>query len=84
MTIPNRFRKPTHVILFIAILLIQIIIFIFWYQQNTNQKKLVEAVDNASQPNKALALSNMATKFYLEASNSFSDYLQDYDPKSLV
>ena len=79
MPVSLKFRKPIHVFLFVAIIAIQIVVFIFWFTQNTNQKALTLAVENASKPNKALALSNFATQYYLEANNSFNDYLQDYN-----
>lgn len=82
MLIPYRHRKTVHTALFISAIIIQILVFVLWFNQNTDQKKLSEAIENARKPNKALEFSNMATKYYLEAGNNFSDYLQDYNPKS--
>jgi signal transduction histidine kinase/ActR/RegA family two-component response regulator len=82
MPVSLKFRKPIHVFLFVAIIAIQIVVFAFWFTQNTNQKALTLAVENATKPNKALALSNFATQYYLEANNSFNAYLQDYNKNS--
>ncbi|WP_300485668.1 hybrid sensor histidine kinase/response regulator [Flavobacterium sp.] len=83
MKIPLQKRKKVHIALFISILIIQLLFFWMWYQQNNEYNTLSESVQNASKPNQAVYFSNQATRSFLNAQNAFNDYLLSYKKASL-
>ncbi|HRB70862.1 MAG TPA: hybrid sensor histidine kinase/response regulator [Flavobacterium sp.] len=83
MKIPLQKRKKVHIALFISILIIQLLFFWMWYQQNNEYNTLSESVQNASKPNEAVYFSNQATRSFLNAQNAFNDYLLSYKKASL-
>jgi len=83
MKIPLQKRKKVHIALFISILIIQLLFFWMWYQQNNEYDTLSESVQNASKPNQAVYFSNQATRSFLNAQNAFNDYLLSYKKASL-
>lgn len=83
MKIPLQKRKKVHIALFISIIIIQLLFFWMWYQQNNEYNTLSESVQNASKPNQAIYFSNQATQSFLNAQNAFNDYLLSYKKASL-
>ncbi len=83
MKIPLQKRKKVHIALFISIIIIQLLFFWMWYQQNNEYNTLSESVQNASKPNEAVYFSNQATRSFLNAQNAFNDYLLSYKKASL-
>lgn len=77
-------RKIIHLSLFLFVLLIQIIIFVTWYNQNSNENELTESFERTSKQNLIFTYSNEVTKNYFDAENSFMEYLHDYSPNSLI
>ncbi|UUC47127.1 ATP-binding response regulator [Flavobacterium cerinum] len=83
MKIPLQKRKKVHIALFISIIIIQLLFFWMWYQQNKEYNTLSESVQNANKPNEAIYFSNQATQSFLNAQNAFNDYLLSYKKASL-
>ncbi len=83
MKIPLQKRKKVHIALFISIIIIQLLFFWMWYQQNNEYNTLSESIQNASKPNQAVYFSNQATRSFLNAQNAFNDYLLRYKKVSL-
>lgn len=83
MKIPLQQRKKVHIALFISIIIIQLLFFWMWYQQNNEYNTLSESAQNANKPNQAVYFSNQATRSFLNAQNSFNDYLLSYKKASL-
>ncbi len=77
-------RKTIHLSLFLFVLLIQIVIFVLWFRQNSNENELTESFEKTSKQNLIFSYSNEVTKNYFDAENSFMEYLHDYSPSSLV
>jgi len=77
-------RKKIHLLLFIVAILIQILVFKFWYDQNSNENELTESFEKTSKQNLVFTYSNEVTKNYFDAENSFMGYLHDYDQNSLL
>lgn len=76
-------RKLIHASLLVFIIIIQILIFRTWFNHNSSEKKLVEAISTISNPNLILTLSNKATNHYFDAQNHFNDYIYSYKKLSL-
>lgn len=76
-------RKKIHLGLFIAVLLIQIIIFFLWLGQNSDERQLTQSFENSRKQNLAFVYSNEATKHYFNAENSFIEYLHNYNLDAL-
>jgi|GEM_PF-646261 len=77
-------RKTIHLSLFLIVLLIQVVIFVLWFNQNSNENELKESFEKTSKQNLIFKYSNEVTKNYFDAENSFMEYLHDYTPNSLV
>lgn len=84
MLAPFKHRKKIHLLLFIVALLIQVLVFKFWYDQNSNENELTESFEKTSKQNLVFNYSNEVTKNYFDAENSFMEYLHDYDQNSLL
>lgn len=77
-------KKTIHLSLFLFVIIIQIVIFALWYNQNSNENELTESFERTSKQNQIFTYSNEVTKNYFDAENSFMEYLHDYSPKSLI
>ena len=77
-------RKSIHLSLFLLVLFIQAVIFILWFNQNSNENELTDSFEKTSKQNLLYTYSNEVTKNYFDAENSFLEYLHDYSPASLV
>jgi len=77
-------RKTIHLSLFLFVLIIQIVIFVLWFRQNSNENELTESFEKTSKQNLIFKYSNEVTKNYFDAENSFMEYLHDYSPNSLI
>lgn len=77
-------RKTIHLSLFLFVLVIQIVVFVLWFRQNSNENELTESFEKTSKQNLIFTYSNEVTKNYFDAENSFMEYLHDYSPNSLV
>lgn len=77
-------RKTVHLSLFLFVLIIQIVVFILWFRQNSNENELTESYERTSKQNLVFTYSNEVTKNYFDAENSFMEYLHDYSPVSLI
>lgn len=76
-------RKTIHSVLFIFVILLQVLIFSLWYNQNTSEKELSDSFQKASRQSLAVTYSSEVTKNYFDAENSFMEYLYNYDLNSL-
>lgn len=76
-------RKAIHSGLFIFVILLQVLIFSLWYNQNTNESELASSFEKASQQSLIMGYSGEVTKNYFDAENSFMEYLYNYDMNSL-
>lgn len=77
-------RKTIHLSLFLFVLIIQIVIFVLWFRQNSNENELTESFEKTSKQNLIFKYSNEVTKNYFDAENSFMEYLHDYSSNSLI
>lgn len=78
-----KYRKFVHFTLFVLVVFIQVAIISLWRDQNQNEKKLASSYASASERSLIFEYSNLVTKNYFTAENSFIEYLHDYNPKSL-
>lgn len=76
-------RKTIHSGLFIFVILLQVLIFSLWYNQNTNESELADSFQKASQQSLIMSYSGEVTKNYFDAEDSFMEYLYSYDINSL-
>lgn len=76
-------RKAIHSGLFIFVILLQVLIFSLWYNQNTNENELADSFQKASKQSLVMTYSGEVTKNYFDAENSFMEYLYNYDLNSL-
>ncbi|TPD65886.1 ATP-binding response regulator [Flavobacterium microcysteis] len=76
-------RKTIHSGLFIFVILLQVLIFSLWYNQNTNENELADSFQKASQQSLIMSYSGEVTKNYFDAEDSFMEYLYSYDMNSL-
>ncbi len=83
MIIPIKRRKTIHLLLFIAILIIQLLIFRIWFNQKKIQNSFSQTIQSLITPNQALIYTNLATKNYFDAENNFNTYLQYHTKSSL-
>jgi signal transduction histidine kinase/CheY-like chemotaxis protein len=85
MVIPLRlkFRKVIHVVLFIAIIVIQILVYKMWDLQKNVQNGLTESIQDVIKPNRLLEYSNLATDYYFDAESQFTSYLLNGEAHSL-
>lgn len=77
-------RKSIHLLLFLLVLILQVTVFVFWFNQKSDENDLAESFEKTSKQNLLYAYSNEVTKNYFDAENSFMEYLHDYTPNSLV
>lgn len=83
MLIPLKYRKTLHFSLFIFVVLIQILIFTLWQNQDKNEGELTHSFQQTNKQNLIFLYSNEVTKNYFDAENSFIEYLHEYTPTSL-
>ncbi len=83
MQISKGYRKTAHFAIFIFVVLIQILIFILWRNQDNNESELTESFQRANKQNLIFLYSNEVMKNYFDAENSFIEYLHEYNPSSL-
>lgn len=76
-------RKTIHSGLFIFVILLQVLIFSLWYNQNTNENELADSFQKASKQSLVMTYSGEVTKNYFDAENAFMEYLYNYDLSSL-
>jgi len=76
-------RKTIHSGLFIFVILLQVLIFSLWYNQNTSENELADSFQKASQQSLIMSYSGEVTKNYFDAEDSFMEYLYSYDINSL-
>lgn len=76
-------RKTIHSGLFIFVILLQVLIFSLWYNQNTNENELADSFRKASQQSLIMSYSGEVTKNYFDAEDSFMEYLYSYDRSAL-
>lgn len=76
-------RKTIHSGLFIFVILLQVLIFSLWYNQNTSENELADSFQKASQQSLIMSYSGEVTKNYFDAEDSFMEYLYSYDMNSL-
>lgn len=76
-------RKTIHSGLFIFVILLQVLIFSLWYNQNTNENELADSFRKASRQSLIMSYSGEVTKNYFDAEDSFMEYLYSYDRSSL-
>ncbi|MFT3795550.1 sensor histidine kinase [Flavobacterium sp.] len=81
---PANHRKKIHLILFIAVIVLQLIVFSLWLGQHNEESKLTQSFEKAQQQNLGFVYSNGATKNYFDAENAFVEYLHNYDLKALT
>ncbi|MEZ0005671.1 signal transduction histidine kinase/CheY-like chemotaxis protein [Flavobacterium sp. 28YEA47A] len=72
-------RKTIHSGLFIFVILLQVLIFSLWYNQNTSENELADSFQKASQQSLIMSYSGEVTKNYFDAEDSFMEYLYTYD-----
>lgn len=72
-------RKTIHSGLFIFVILLQVLIFSLWYNQNTNENELADSFRKASRQSLIMSYSGEVTKNYFDAEDSFMEYLYSYD-----
>lgn len=76
-------RKTIHSGLFIFVILLQVLIFSLWYNQNTNENELADSFRKASRQSLIMSYSGEVTKNYFDAEDSFMEYLYSYDRSAL-
>ncbi|OJX52306.1 MAG: hypothetical protein BGO88_17300 [Flavobacterium sp. 38-13] len=76
-------RKTIHSGLFIFVILLQVLIFSLWYNQNTNENELAGSFQKASRQSLIMSYSGEVTKNYFDAEDSFMEYLYSYDRSAL-
>jgi len=82
--ITNKFRKTAHILLFVVVLLVQLLIYWFWHNQNKTQSTLKQSFENTKKQNLSYHYCNEINKNYFNAENSFLNYLHHYDAPSLT
>lgn len=76
-------RQKVHLALFIAVLVIQLILFGLWLSQHSDETELTQSFENSKKQNRAFVYSNAATQHYFDAENSFVEYLHSYNFNAL-
>lgn len=83
MIIKTKYRQPIHYLLIACIILIQIIILIFFYNEYFNEKKLTNIENQIKETRVLKTLTNDSRKELLSAQNNLQKFVTDQDKKFL-
>ncbi len=83
MIIKTKYRQPIHYLLIACIILIQIIILIFFYNEYFNEKKLTTIENQIKETRVLKTLTDDSRKELLNAQNNLQKFVTDQDKKFL-
>jgi two-component system sensor histidine kinase BarA len=76
-------RKVIHYTLLACVVFLQIMVIVFWYNENTNETKMTKALDDISSSNEMSQLVNKVRNPLVKSQEYFNNYINYKDEASL-